>query len=622
MKLIEFFLSLRIRIKLLLAFGSIMLLSAIMVIMIWQTFTNIGEYKKISEEVDAVNIHILEMDMAAQYFMLEAFKQEDFQKDGINLYTDTYRQHDDTVRTLLAGIGGEQGFFQQDTLTASIKDRVGRIAQRFNSLQELLRKRGFKDYGLEGELRRAIHAVENSSFPYDKVDMLMLRRHEKDFFLRKDMKYPQEFNNKVGEFTARIATEHEGPEKDDILEKIAAYQKQFNEVVAIDSVIGLKDTGGLKGLIRNDLIGLKASIGMLRTKVKVFSDAYARKRIIFVGILFLVQLGLGIVLAFVYADILSRAIKEIRQAMKSLADGIFPGKMPIKTTEEIGDTKQAFNQLLDRMQAATSFSEALGNGELSSRYDTNFREDVLARSLIKMQDKLNEAQDRQAMIHWANEGTALFSELLKNQAEDTVALVDNLLKHLVKYVGMNQGALYSVVDQAGERYLNRLATFAYERKRFVSQRLDPDQGIIGQCIAEGNTIVLTDIPVGYVQITSGLGEATPRYIIVLPLKMRDDVVGAIELAGFHSLKPHQVQFLEKIAEYVASALGSRRVYDDTQKLLAEARENNQRLQAQEEEIRQHAEEMQAMQEDMTRQQRMLEEEIRTLKMNGTLQSVN
>jgi transcriptional regulator with GAF, ATPase, and Fis domain len=185
---------------------------------------------------------------------------------------------------------------------------------------------------------------------------------------------------------------------------------------------------------------------------------------------------------------------------------------------------------------------------------------------------------------------------------------------------MNQGALYGVASQDGERYLERLATFAYERKRFVSQRLDLEQGLIGQCMVEGNTIVLTDIPVGYVQITSGLGEATPRYIIVLPLKMREDVVGAIELAGFHSLKPHQVQFLEKIAEYVASALGSRRVYDETQKLLAEARENNQRLQAQEEEIRQHAEEMQAMQEDMTRQQRRLEDEIRMLKMNPTLES--
>jgi hypothetical protein len=180
--LIEFFLSLRIRIKLLLAFGSIMLLSAIMAGMILQTFTNIGHYKKISEEVDAINIHILEMDIAVQYFMLEAFKHEDFQQNGTNLYTEAYQLHVDTVRALLGRIGEAHAFFREDSLTTSVQNSVARVEQGFLHLQELLRKRGFKDYGLEGELRRAIHAVENSSFPYDRADMLMLRRHEKDFF--------------------------------------------------------------------------------------------------------------------------------------------------------------------------------------------------------------------------------------------------------------------------------------------------------------------------------------------------------------------------------------------------------------------------------------------------------
>jgi HAMP domain-containing protein len=434
------------------------------------------------------------------------------------------------------------------------------------------------------------------------------------------VRYREEFNKKVSEFVQRIEEAPASPEQDDIRQKIAEYQKQFNEVVAIDSVIGFKDTGGLKGVIREDLKHLKVSIAMLRTMVKDRSAAYTKERMIFIGILLLVQLVLGVILAFVYADILTRAIKEIRQAMRTLAEGIFPGKLSIKTTEEIGETKVAFNQLLDRMQAATTFSEALGSGDLAARYDANFREDVLARSLIKMQEKLTEAQERQAVIHWANEGTALFSELLKNQAEDTLVLADNVLKHLVNYVGLNQGALYTLTRYEGERYLDRLATFAYERKRYVSQKLGLEQGLVGQCLAEGSIIELKDIPSGYVSITSGLGAATPRYIILLPLRMHEVVVGVIELAGFHPLDRYKVQFLEKIAEFVAAALGSRQVYDETQRLLADAQAKAQQLVEQEEEIRQQTEEMQAIQEQMSRQKDALEREIQALKMNYDLQS--
>ncbi|HEU5290531.1 MAG TPA: hypothetical protein VFU05_07825, partial [Cyclobacteriaceae bacterium] len=163
--------------------------------------------------------------------------------------------------------------------------------------------------------------VENSSFPFDKAEMLMLRRHEKDFFLRKDLKYQVEFNNRLETFSASLR-EQEG--SSEILDNLNNYLTLFNEVVDIEKKIGLKESAGYKGLINQDLSQLRSAVALMRGSIKQRSIDFKNKSQFLLVMILAAQLVLGIVLTITYSHMLTKAIKELQRAMQSVSDGIFP----------------------------------------------------------------------------------------------------------------------------------------------------------------------------------------------------------------------------------------------------------------------------------------------------------
>ena len=275
------------------------------------------------------------------------------------------------------------------------------------------------------------------------------------------------------------------------------------------------------------------------------------------------------------------------------------------------DGALTINQFLERLKSATSFAEKLGSGRLNTKYDERFGSDVFAQALIHMQKKLSESDAIQSKINWNNDGIVRFNEAVKNDADDLGTLSDKILKALVLFLNANQAALY-VINQE-EKCFEVISTYAYGKKRFKSEKIDLETGLVAQCAKEKESIFLKEIPSNYVKITSGLGEATPRCLILVPLKIRGEVSGVLEIAAFQLFEDHQRIFIEKIAENIASLIASRQITANTKKLLEESNLKAEGLAAQEEELRQIAEELQATQEEMNRQRVEMDEEIKLLK---------
>lgn len=609
MSVLSSFVNLKLRIKLLLAFGSILALNLLMMLKVFHVMGESRGYTQEVWEVERLYIDLLEMESAEKVFTYEGYKSTDFQKENKSLLVNTFFIHLDSVHHRLRWLMTDST--EQATLD-SMQGELAQAAAAFQQLTELLRQRGFKDYGLEGQLRASIHRVENSSYPYSKVDMLTLRRHEKDFFLRRDLKYLNEFNKKADQFLSSLRAERENPERNEIISQVEDYQQKFNEVVAVDEKIGLQDTGLKKEMdilfatIKNKARFLIGTIA--RQKEENESNSWR-----WLVVLFAVQLAAGLVLAILYADQITRAVKELRQAIRSFANGIFPSPLPVRTEEEIGQTKEAFNQLLQRIKAAQDFSLALGNGQLDHPYPAAFQDDLLAQALIKTQTELKRAQQEERIINWTNVGLAQLNQVMKSQNSDLASLGQDILKLVVTYLEMNQGALY-ITRREGDRLLaDRIATYAYGKRKIVEQTIEAGQGLIGQCLLEKSSIVLTEVPRDYVRITSGLGEATPRFVQITPLLANEEVIGIIELAAFQVPQEYQQSFIEAVAKNIAIILNDKRTAVETRKLLDNARAHAQQLASQEEEIRQNAEEMQAITEQLEREKRELLSEISQLR---------
>jgi HAMP domain-containing protein len=550
----KFILGLKIRIKLLAAFGSILLLSVLLIALSVSSIHKIIHYKTINEKMDVLKLRLETLDLASKEFMYEGYKSKSFletkKTSSLQSFTENYTE----AKAIIAAVSTTELNDHTNTqLTQNLLAPLDSLQHDFHLLVELLGKRGFKDFGLEGSLREAIHSVENSGFEFDKVSMLMLRRHEKDFFLRKDLKYQQEFNMRFDILQQQIQLTANAP----LLLSLHNYKDAFNKVVQIEQQIGLSEDKGIRGRIHENFQLIRPRIETIRSSIKKQNETQIAETQWMLWIIFSVQIIAGVGMALLYAGLLTRSIKDIRGGMQKLASGIFPDKLRIHTTEEIGQTKIAFNQFIERLRAASSFAEHLGSGELMYRYDEQYANDVLAQSLISAQHKLRHAEEQQKKINWMNEGAARFNEILKNDSEEISVLGDRILRLMIHYLQANQGALYILNGSATNGILERIATYAYDKKKYIHERMDASIGVIGQCVLEGETILLKDIPKDYIKITSGLGEATPRHLIIVPLKTRGFVTGIIELASFHAMESHHIEFIERMAENIASLLSNK-----------------------------------------------------------------
>jgi transcriptional regulator with GAF, ATPase, and Fis domain len=193
-------------------------------------------------------------------------------------------------------------------------------------------------------------------------------------------------------------------------------------------------------------------------------------------------------------------------------------------------------------------------------------------------------------------------------------LSENIISEIVQYMEAKQGGLFIINDPSeSERYLEMVSCYAYERHKFMEKKVKPGEGMIGQCYLEGELIYLENVPQNYLNITSGIGMANPESLVIVPLKSNDQIEGVLEIASFKKYEKYHLDFLEQLAEIIASAIITVRTNEHTRGLLEQSQQQAEEMKAQEEEMRQNMEELQATQEQMHRKTREYEDEIRSLK---------
>ena len=314
----------------------------------------------------------------------------------------------------------------------------------------------------------------------------------------------------------------------------------------------------------------------------------------FLSLLLLMAGGYWIVTSF------RKSLQRSSILLERLVQGEAADPMPV-TGDEIGTIIGAANQLSLHMQKASDFAQHIGDGDVDFPFEPIGERDVLGISLLHMRDKLNSINEEDKKRNWSTEGLAKFAVIMR-QSEGYEALTSIIIAELVKYTKSNQGGIF-IVNRDSEKdvHLQLMACYAYERKKFLEKRIEIGEGLLGQCYLEADTIYMEDIPDAYIHITSGLGEANPSSLLIVPLKVNDLVEGVIELASFHRMAPYEIEFVEKVGEIIASEISKTRITESTKILLQASQKQAQELRSKEEEMRQNMEEVQATQEELQRQ---------------------
>lgn len=271
-----------------------------------------------------------------------------------------------------------------------------------------------------------------------------------------------------------------------------------------------------------------------------------------------------------------------------------------------------------RLMIATQYLTNISNGDhtltlTNSENVEDPEEKQFHATLLKTQQRLAEYNQRDREQAWVAEGMTKFMEIIQGDRTHK-DFYNNVLTMIIRYTGSVQGGIFMLNDRDPEDiHLELKACYAYSRKKFTEKKIGIGNGMLGQCYLEKQTNIFTNIPDKYFDITSGLGEATPRFLVMVPLVYDQQVLGVLELASFESLEKYKIEFIARITETLASvALNIQHTWK-TSVLYEESQLKAKRLQEQEENLRQNIEELEATQEEMKRHQQELAQQTHLMK---------
>ncbi len=306
---------------------------------------------------------------------------------------------------------------------------------------------------------------------------------------------------------------------------------------------------------------------------------------------------------------LTRHLTILANKIKTLSKGILPEKSTsLKRKDEIAKISDSVNELIDGLKMTVKFAVEIGKGNYDYEHKILSEDDVLGNSLLETRESLKKASEEQKLRkieeekrNWATQGLAEFSDILRIDYNNIDDLGFRIIQKLIKYLDINQGGLFIVNDEDPNNIvLELIACYAFDRQKFVSEKFKPGESLVGACYLERKTTHIKKVPNTYISITSGLGEANPSSLLLVPLVLNEDIFGVIELASFKEFPQYKIEFVEKVAESIASSISNAKTNEKTKQLLKQSQTQAEQMTLQEKEMKQNMEEMQATQEEMQR----------------------
>ena len=259
------------------------------------------------------------------------------------------------------------------------------------------------------------------------------------------------------------------------------------------------------------------------------------------------------------------------------------------------------------LKEISNVTEKLAKGDLSVSMPVDNRQDeigVLAQVFNEMIVNLRETTLTNNQQNWLKSNLAKFSQMLQGQRSlETVASM--ILRELAPLVSAQQGVFYIMDSVDDKPALKLLSSYAYQQRKNLSNQFRLGEGLVGQCAVEKQKIILTDVPNDYIRISSGLGEAKPLNIIVLPLLFENQVIGVIELASFQRFSEIFLAFLDQVTETFSVVLNTIASDIRTQELLQTVQASEELLKLQQQELQQSNEELQQLNAELEEKAELL-----------------
>ncbi|MFF0464406.1 HAMP domain-containing protein [Streptomyces mexicanus] len=327
-------------------------------------------------------------------------------------------------------------------------------------------------------------------------------------------------------------------------------------------------------------------------------------------------------------DQLSSFAEEVTRVAREVGtEGQLGGQARVRDVDGTWrDLTESVNEmagnLTRQVRAIARVATAVTRGDLNLKIDVD-----AAGEIQELQDYINKmiANLRDTTIankeqDWLKGNLARISALMQGRRdlEDVASLI---MSELTPVVSAQHGAFFVAMPLADDKDLGGDAEDAYELRMLGSYGYSmgsmptsfrPGEALIGTAAKEKRTILVDNAPSGYLKISSGLGEAPPAQVIVLPVLFEGKVLGVIELASFTPFTQIQKDFLNQIAEMIATSVNTISVNTKTEQLLKQSQELTEQLRLRSEELEQRQKALQASNAELEEKAELLAQQNRDI----------
>lgn len=350
--MIGIFKSNSIRSRLLSGFLALTLLIGLLALVSFYILQRTKRITKIRQEIYELQVLTLQLIKNDNDFLDFEVSQEHYYKTHESKYLTKHNALIDSIqnRTNIIPLHNYRKEVRINQSLLDIKSTLIDYNKQFRILDSLQMTRGFKDYGVEGQMRLNAHELETywaPTAPDRMILLLTLRRHEKDFFIRRSMEYVKSFNS--------VATQIMNKSIDTPSQiRLIHYMDHFNHLVHLDTLIGLESGLG----VRNELNKLSSKLNDDYTSLASYSDVTAteveNQAIVFFGLIITGVIAFSLISGVWFSKKISAPIAKLSKAIKkSLMTSMYK-KLPISSLQpnaanEVRDLAESFNQLMNQV---------------------------------------------------------------------------------------------------------------------------------------------------------------------------------------------------------------------------------------------------------------------------------
>ena len=271
-------------------------------------------------------------------------------------------------------------------------------------------------------------------------------------------------------------------------------------------------------------------------------------------------------------------------------------------------------QLTSQIRAIGEVATAVTKGDLSRTIEVGAQGEVaqLTENVNEMIRNLRDTTRKNQEQDWLKTNLARFTGMLQGQ-KDIKTVAKLIMSELAPLVAAHTGVFYLNEPVDDSPLLKLLAGYAFNRRKNLTSQFGLGEGLVGQCVFEKERILVTNAPPDYIEISSGLGSATPLNIIVLPVLFEADVKAVIELASFEKFSEIHLLFLDQLTESIGIVLNTIAANMRTEELLKQSQSLTIELQSQQLELQTTNEELEEKARLLSEQNEEVERRTREIR---------